>query len=90
MITITSICWAAGTKDGLLCRMTAASTGVKIVAGPIEATAMGNAAVQLMTTGEIADLKAARAIIRNSFDTIESPGEPRGLGSCLREVQEGH
>ena len=60
-----------GTKDGLLCRMTAASTGVKIVAGPIEATAMGNAAVQLMTTGEIADLKAARAIIRNSFDTIE-------------------
>ena len=51
--------------------MTAASTGVKIVAGPIEATAMGNAAVQLMTTGEIADLKAARAIIRNSFDTIE-------------------
>ena len=32
---------------------------------------MGNAAVQLMTTGEIADLKAARAIIRNSFDTIE-------------------
>lgn len=60
-----------GTKDNLLCRMTASSTGCKIVAGPIEATALGNIAVQLMASGDIADMKEARRIITNSFDPVE-------------------
>lgn len=60
-----------GTKDNLLCRMTAASTGCRIVAGPIEATALGNIAVQLMAMGDIADVKEARRVIRNSFDPVE-------------------
>ena len=60
-----------GTKDNLLCRMTASSTGCKIVAGPIEATALGNIAIQLMASGDIPNLKEARRIIRNSFDPIE-------------------
>lgn len=52
-----------GTKDGLLCRMTADSCGVPVYAGPIEATVLGNIAVQLMSIGEIADITEARRII---------------------------
>ena len=52
-----------GTKDGLLCRMTASACGVKVYAGPIEATVLGNIAVQLMSTGEIGDISEARRVI---------------------------
>ena len=45
-----------GTKDKLLCQMTANSTGAKVIAGPIEATAMGNIAVQLYAKGELNDI----------------------------------
>lgn len=56
-----------GTKDSLLCRMTADATNRKIIAGPIEATALGNVAVQLLAKGTVKDLNAARGIIKNSF-----------------------
>jgi rhamnulokinase len=60
-----------GTKDTLLCGMTANSTGCRIIAGPIEATAMGNVAVQLIAQGDIANLAEARKVISNSFETVE-------------------
>ncbi len=52
-----------GTKDKLLLKMTADSCGVKVYGGPIEATALGNVAIQLMSSGAIADIKEARRII---------------------------
>lgn len=52
-----------GTKDGLLCRMTADSCNVPVYAGPIEATVLGNIAVQLMSLGEIAGIEQARSVI---------------------------
>ncbi|MBO5653725.1 MAG: rhamnulokinase, partial [Clostridia bacterium] len=55
-----------GIKDTLLCRLTAAATGVKVVAGPTEATVMGNIAVQLIALGEIKNLAEARKIITAS------------------------
>ena len=55
-----------GIKDTLLCRMTAAATGARVVAGPVEATVRGNIAEQMIALGEIADVKAARAIITAS------------------------
>lgn len=58
-----------GIKDGFLCRMTADATGMKVVAGPAEATAAGNITVQLIALGEIKDIREARKIIRASFDT---------------------
>ncbi len=58
-----------GTKDPLLCQMAANACNITVHAGPIEATALGNIAVQLMAIGEIKDLKEARKIIKNSFDT---------------------
>ena len=42
-----------GTKDGLLCQMTANSCDRTVKAGPIEATVMGNVAVQLMSDGSV-------------------------------------
>lgn len=55
-----------GTKDGMLCRMTAAACGCDVVAGPIEATAYGNIAMQLIADGAIPDIKTARRIIAKS------------------------
>ncbi len=52
-----------GTKDKLLLNMTAQSCNVPVYGGPIEATALGNIAIQLMSVGAIADIKEARKII---------------------------
>lgn len=60
-----------GTQSALLCRLTANILGRPVVAGPIEATAIGNAAVQFIALGHIPDAAAARQIIRESFPVIE-------------------
>ncbi|MCC6604082.1 MAG: rhamnulokinase [Anaerolineae bacterium] len=52
-----------GTQNQLLNQLTANATGLPVVAGPIEATVMGNALVQLITLGEIANLQQARDIV---------------------------
>ncbi len=55
-----------GTKDRLLCQMAADACNVPVIAGPIEATATGNVAVQLIALGEMKDLKQARQVIAAS------------------------
>ena len=55
-----------GIQSELLCQMTANACNRKVIAGPVEATALGNIAVQLITLGEIADVKEARKIIAES------------------------
>jgi len=57
-----------GTKDGLLSQFTANATGSAVIAGPIEATALGNMAVQLLAQGVLHNLADARRIMANSFD----------------------
>ena len=52
-----------GTKDTLLCRMTADACGVPVYAGPIEATVWGNLALQLLAVGELKNIREARAMI---------------------------
>ncbi|MDD2441921.1 MAG: FGGY-family carbohydrate kinase, partial [Eubacteriales bacterium] len=56
-----------GTKDGLLSQFTANATGSQVVAGPIEATALGNMAVQLLAQGVLKNLAEARQVIARSF-----------------------
>ena len=57
-------------------KITADVTGKKVVAGPIEATAIGNIMVQLISLGDIADIGEGRRIVGESFDAIEYvPGE---------------
>ncbi len=59
-----------GIKDTLLCRMTADATGATVVAGPTEATVIGNIAEQFIALGELADVKTARAVIARSTDLV--------------------
>lgn len=60
-----------GSKDVLLNQMTADACNMKVVAGPGEATAIGNIIVQAMADGEIANVEQGRSIIKNSFDLKE-------------------
>ncbi len=55
-----------GTKDKLLCELTADCCGIPAVAGPTEATALGNGIASLIALGEIENVAAARRIIIDS------------------------
>ncbi|MCC6424527.1 MAG: rhamnulokinase [Phycisphaerales bacterium] len=57
-----------GTQNELLNQMTADACGRPVVAGPVEATAIGNILAQAIAVGQIRTLADARAIVRNSFD----------------------
>ncbi len=57
-----------GTKDTLLCRLTANSCNRTVKAGPIEATVMGNVAVQLMSDNSVSGISEARKIVANSSE----------------------
>jgi rhamnulokinase len=56
-----------GSQNRLLNQFTANATGVPVIAGPVEATALGNIAVQAITSGDLPSLKEARALIAKSF-----------------------
>jgi rhamnulokinase len=58
-----------GSLNTLLNRFTAEATGVPVVAGPVEATALGNFMAQLMALGEVGSLPQAREIVSRSFRT---------------------
>ena len=58
-----------GSKNRLLNQFTADATGKTVVAGPMEAAALGNLAVQILATGEASSLQEARAIVERSFAT---------------------
>ena len=57
-----------GAKNRLLCQFAANAAGVPVVAGPTEATAIGNIMVQAISAGLIDSISDARAIIRRSFE----------------------
>ncbi len=56
-----------GANADYLNRLTAKVTGKKVLAGPVEATAIGNLAVQMIADGVLGSLQDARKCIRESF-----------------------
>lgn len=54
-----------GTQNTLLNQLTADATGIPVITGPIEATVLGNAIVQLIALGEIGNISEARHLIAN-------------------------
>lgn len=68
-----------GARNRLLNQFTADATGRIVTAGPIEATALGNIAMQMVATGAVASLREAREIIERSFpvERYEPAGRER-------------
>jgi len=56
-----------GSRDSLLSQMTANALQRRVVAGPEEATAIGNILMQMLAAGDIATLAEGRDIVRRSF-----------------------
>ncbi|MGB8475011.1 MAG: rhamnulokinase family protein [Candidatus Acidiferrum sp.] len=66
-----------GSKNRLLNQLTADATGRKVLAGPAEATAIGNVAIQILATGAAGSLKEVRAIVDRSYPPeLFEPLEP--------------
>jgi rhamnulokinase len=69
-----------GAQNALLCQLTADASEVTVIAGPVEATALGNALVQARAAGLITgDLEALRALVRSTQDIRRY--EPRMSGT---------
>jgi rhamnulokinase len=58
-----------GSKNRLLNQFTADAIGTRVLAGPAEATALGNIAIQILATREASSLPEVRAIVDRSFPT---------------------
>jgi rhamnulokinase len=56
-----------GSKAALLNRLCAATTGLPVLAGPAEATALGNAMVQFIALGQLPSVAEGRRSIAKSF-----------------------
>ena len=56
-----------GTQNRLLCQLTADATRRVVIAGPVEATAIGNVLLQAIGTGRLSSLEQAREVVRRSF-----------------------
>ena len=77
-----------GGKNALLSQMTADATGRRVVVGPYEATAIGNALVQAMAVGQVRDLAHLRRIVASlragSLAVYEPSDSGRGWDADLR------
>lgn len=60
-----------GIQSKLLCQMTAGANGRKVIAGPVEATALGNIVMQMIALGMIKDVSQARSMIAQSETTYD-------------------
>ena len=60
--------FGGGCQNNLLNELVAKITEKEVLAGPVEATAIGNIVAQLISKNEFKDLKEARQAIKESFD----------------------
>ncbi len=69
-----------GSRNRLLCQLTADVLGIPVLAGPVEATALGNVLVQARATGELGSLADLRAVAAASArPDIYEPGDAAGI-----------
>ncbi|WP_318370892.1 rhamnulokinase, partial [Enterobacter sp.] len=56
-----------GCQNQLLNQLCADACGITVVAGPVEASTLGNIGVQLITLGELPDIDAFREVVTSSY-----------------------
>lgn len=56
-----------GSQNQTLNRLTALYTGLPVLAGPTEGTALGNLAAQMIAQGEVTNISDFRKMLKNSF-----------------------
>lgn len=59
-----------GCQNKLLCQFAADATAREVIAGPVEATAIGNIMMQALTRGKLSSIDDGREMIRRSFEVI--------------------
>ena len=78
-----------GARNHLLNQFTADATGRTVIAGPVEATALGNIAMQMVATGAVSGLAEARQIIEHSFPAERfSPADADRWDAHYRRFQD--
>lgn len=67
-----------GTQNHLLSQFAANATGRQVIAGPVEATAIGNLLMQAITLGRLGSLAEGRALVKGSFEleTLDPENRP--------------
>lgn len=69
-----------GSQNTLLCRLTASACGLPVLAGPVEAAALGNVLVQARALGaEVPDLAAMRSLVRATQELVRHEPSEAGL-----------
>jgi rhamnulokinase len=77
-----------GIQNELLCQFTANSIGRKVVAGPVEATAMGNIMVQAIAAGQIANISEGRKAVAKSFELkTYQPADTQAWNKKYQEIK---
>ena len=59
-----------GVQNHMLCQFTADACARPVVAGPVEATALGNVMMQAIGTGRLSSIDEARALVRSARDIV--------------------
>jgi rhamnulokinase len=78
-----------GARNERLCRWTAAAAGLPVLAGPEEATLVGNMLGQALALGEITSLEEGREVVRASFaPRVYEPSDPDAWGEAGQRFSE--
>ena len=76
-------------KNAVLNHLVADATQRTVVAGPTEATAIGNVLVQAIGAGQLNGLAEAREVVRNSFPmTVVEPRSSEGWDAAYARFVE--
>ncbi|MCA9026649.1 MAG: rhamnulokinase [Planctomycetaceae bacterium] len=77
-----------GSRNDLLNQFTANACGRPVIAGPTEATALGNVLVQARAAGDIGDLAAIREVVRTSSELMTfEPAETEAWNDAFARIR---
>jgi rhamnulokinase len=77
-----------GSRNELLCQFSADSLDLPVTAGPVEATSIGNAALQAVAMGDLGSLAEARGLVRSACEVqLYRPGDRRDWDEAYGRFQ---